>query len=176
MKGISVSTLLLVSQLLAIPGAYAESSPLLGQVIMDGSIVDSACAIDTGSYEQAVDMGTLPVSTLQQQIYGPVQHFSIALIGCTLTAYDGATWQTFSMTFEGPASGDYFTVSGGARGVALLLQDSDGKTIYPGKSELKKNIETGKSVLYYGLRLVADNHLLYPGQYQTAIRFKLDYY
>lgn len=176
MKAISVSTLLLASQLLAVPGAHAELSPLWGQVSMNGSIVDSACAIATGSYEQSVDMGILPIGAIRQQGHGPVQPFSIALIGCTLTPYEGADWQTFSVTFDGPASGDWFTVSGEARGVALLLQDADGHPIYPGKSTPKQAIMPGNSVLSYGLRLVSDDRPLRSGQYQTALRFKLDYY
>ncbi len=33
---------------------------------MQGSIMDTAC-IDTGSYEQSIDMGILPLSLIQQK-------------------------------------------------------------------------------------------------------------
>lgn len=176
MKAILVSIGLLVSQLLLISGVQAQSSTLWGRIGMNGSIVDSACAIDTGSYEQSVDMGVIPVSTLRQQGHGPVRPFSIALIGCTLTPYDSVGWQTFSVTFEGPTSGDWFTVFGEARGVALLLEDVNGQPIYPGKTTSKQAINPGNSKLHYGLRLVSDKRSLRPGEYQSALRFKLDYY
>lgn len=176
MKAISVSALLMVSQCLMLSPAMAASTALWGRIGMSGSIVDSACAIDTGSYEQVIDMGVLPTGTLRQQGHGPVRPFSITLIGCTLTPYAGDAWQTFTVTFDGPASGDWFTVSGDARGVALALLDANGQPIYPGESTPKQAISAGNSVLNYGLRLVSDAHPLRPGEYQSALRFKLDYY
>ncbi|MTC60525.1 fimbrial protein [Providencia rustigianii] len=153
-----------------------QASTLWGSIKMDGSIVDSACAIDTGSYEQVVDMGALPIGTIRQQGQGPIQPFYITLIGCSLTPYTGSAWQTFTVTFDGAASGDWFAVAGEARGVALQLQDADGQAIYPGRSTEKQTITPGKKVLHYGLRLVSDKKPLRPGEYQSALRFKLDYY
>lgn len=175
MKAISISTLFMVGQLALLSSAHAEPSALWGRVGMSGSIVDSACAIDTGSYEQAVDMGVLPVGTIRQKGHGPVRPFSITLIDCRLTPYDGADWQSFSVTFDGPATGDWFTVSGDARGVALSLLDANGQPIYPGQPTPKQAIVPGNAVLHYGLRLVSDARPLRPGEYQSALRFKLDY-
>ncbi len=171
----SISKVLLLSHLVCLPAVQAEPSPLWGSISMNGSIVNSACAIDTGSYAQTVDMGVLPVSTLHQQGRGPVHPFSIALIGCTLTPYTGAAWQTFSVTFDGPTDGERFSVSGDARGVALRLQDVQGQPIYPGQSTPKQALFPGNSVLHYGLQLVSDTGPLRPGDYQSALRFKLDY-
>lgn len=176
MKAITGAALLLTSFLIPLPFAQAEKVQLLGLVSMNGSIVDSACAIDIGSYEQSVDMGILPVSAIRQQGHGPVHPFSIKLIGCQLVPIDGSNWKTFSVTFDGASLGEWFTVSGEARGVALLLQDAQGNSIYPGKSMARQNIVQGEAVLNYGLRLVSDNKPLRPGEYQSAIRFKLDYY
>lgn len=67
-------------------------------------------------------------------------------------------------------------VNGDAHGVALLLQDANGKTIYPGQSTEKQTIISGNNVLHYGLRLVSNQKPLRPGEYQSALRFKLDYY
>lgn len=149
---------------------------LEGKVSMRGSIMDTACAIDTGSYEQSIDMGILPIGLLRQAGQGPVQPFSITLIGCQLTPHDGDNWQTFSVTFDGPANGDWFSVSGAAKGIALSLEDASGKKVLPGLATDKQAIKSGNYVLNYGLRLVSDETPLRPGEYQTAIRFKLDYY
>lgn len=176
MKVISVSALFLLTQSMLVSPVQAEPVSLWGRIGMSGSIVDSACAIDTGSYEQTVDMGVLPIGTLRQQGRGPVRSFSIALIGCTLTPYAGEAWQTFSVTFDGPTDGEWFSVDGEARGVALALQDAHGQPIYPGQSTSKQAIVPGNVVLHYGLQLVSDAHPLRPGEYQSALRFKLDYY
>lgn len=176
MKMVLSGTALLMGGLSVISVVQAESSLIWGRVSMNGSIVNAACAIDTGSYEQTVDMGMLPVGTIRQQGQGPVRPFSIALIGCTTTPFVGDAWQTFSVTFDGPADGDWFTVSGEARGVALSLLDAQGQRIYPGKSTPKQAIVPGNSMLHYGLRLVSDASPLRPGEYQSALRFKLEYY
>lgn len=143
---------------------------------MQGSIVDTACAIDIGSYEQSIDMGIFPVSLLRNQGQGQPQNFIITLIGCKLTSYTGEHWKTFEISFDGPANGDWFAVSGSARGVALSLVDINGETIFPGKTLKPQNVQAGKLNLDYQLRLVSDNTPLRVGDYQTAIRFKLDYY
>nr|WP_278978600.1 fimbrial protein [Providencia alcalifaciens] len=176
MKTISACTLLLIGHFIPLSNALAHAPALQGNVNMNGSIVDSACAIDTGSYEQVVDMGILPIGTLRQQGQGPVRSFSITLIGCTLISHSNSAWQTFTVTFDGAASGNWFTVNGDAHGVALLLQDANGKTIYPGQTTEKQTIISGNNVLHYGLRLVSNQKPLRPGEYQSALRFKLDYY
>ena len=176
MNAISISTVLLLSQLVFSPYVQAESSSIWGRVNMNGSIVNSACAIDTGSFEQTVDMGILPAGSIRQEGQGPVRPFSIALIGCTLTPYAGDIWQSFSVTFDGAANGDFFSLSGEARGIALSLQDVQGTPIYPGQSTPKQAIIAGNSVLHYRLRLVSDNNPLRPGEYQTTLRFKIQYY
>ncbi|MGJ3355926.1 fimbrial protein [Providencia sp. Je.9.19] len=143
---------------------------------MQGSIMDTACAIDTGSYEQSIDMGNLPISLLRNQGQGQEQSFFITLIGCKLTSYTGESWKIFEISFDGSTNGNWFAVSGTARGVALSLADANGIAILPGKKLAQQNIQAGKHILGYQLRLVSDRTLLRVGQYQTSIRFKLDYY
>ncbi len=176
MNSISINTVLVLSLLLFLSYTQADSLPNWGRISMNGSIVNSACAIDMGSYEQTVDMGILPVGTIHQEGQGPVRPFSITLIGCTLGPYAGDAWQTFSVTFDGPANGEWFSLSGEARGIALALQDAQGQRIRPGLSTSKQAIIRGSSVLHYGLRLVSDSHPLRPGEYQGTLRFRLEYY
>lgn len=173
--GLLKAALLSIGALGLMP-AHAAPGELWGKVSMQGSIVDTACAIDTGSYEQSIDMGILPIGLLRQVGHGPIQPFSITLIGCQLTPHDGENWQTFSVTFDGPANGEWFSVSGAAKGVALSLQDASGQIVRPGLATAKQDIKPGNYILNYGLRLVSDETPLRPGEYQTAIRFKLDYY
>ncbi|URR23232.1 MULTISPECIES: hypothetical protein [Providencia] len=44
-------------------------------LIIQGSIMDTACSIDTGSYEQSIDMGILPLSLIQQKGQGQAHDF-----------------------------------------------------------------------------------------------------
>ncbi|MTC56826.1 MULTISPECIES: fimbrial protein [Providencia] len=145
-------------------------------LIMQGSIMDTACAINTGSYEQSIDMGVLPLSLIKNQGQGQAQDFFITLIGCKLTSYTGELWKTFDISFEGPVNGNWFSVSGSAQGVALSLTDSAGESIYPGGKLLPKNIKSGNNILNYQFKIVSDRTPLRAGEYQASIRFKLDYY
>ncbi|MBO1929457.1 hypothetical protein J4731_17655 [Providencia rettgeri] len=45
--------------------------------------------------------------------------------------------ETFEVSFDGPVNGD-FSVSGSAQGIALLLTDSKGVHIYPGKNTTER--------------------------------------
>lgn len=146
-----------------------------GIVAIKGSILDVPCAIGTDAVEQTVDMGVLPVGAIRQQGRGPIRPFSITLTDCVLTAYDGGGWQGFSIVFDGASAGDFFTVFGEARGVVLQLQDAFGRPIIPGEPSPKHGVVQGGSKLQYGLRLVSDASPLRPGEYQSALQFKLEY-
>ncbi|MEX6383824.1 hypothetical protein AB6F61_12890 [Providencia hangzhouensis] len=76
-------------------------------------------SIDTGSYEQSIDMGILPLSLIQQKRRKDKHMiFFITLIGCKLTSYTGEPWKTSEVSFDGPVNGDFFSVSGSAQGIA----------------------------------------------------------
>lgn len=145
-------------------------------LIMQGSIIDTACAIDTGSYEQSIDMGVLPLSLIKNQGEGQAQDFFITLIGCKLMSYTGELWKTFDISFEAPVNGNWFSVSGSAQGIALSLTDSTGENISPGKKLSPQNIKDGNHLLNYQFKIVSDRTPLRAGKYQASIRFKLDYY
>ncbi len=145
-------------------------------LIMQGSIMDTACTIDIGSYEQSIDMGVLPLSLIKNQGQGEAQNFFIKLVGCKLTSYTGERWKTFDVSFDGPVNGYWFSVSGSAQGIALSLMDSHGEYIYPGKKLTAHNVKYGNHILDYRLKVVSDRTPLRAGQYQVSIRFKLDYY
>ncbi|MFP4910035.1 fimbrial protein [Providencia hangzhouensis] len=141
---------------------------------MQGSIMDTACSIDTGSYEQSIDMGILPLSLIQQRTRTGTGFFYYINWLQTNILYR-RTLETAEISFDGPVNGDYFSVSGSAQGIALLLTESNGEYI-SGKKTLPKSIKVGKYILNYQLKVVSNDTPLRAGQYQTSIRFKLDYY
>ena len=153
---------------------YASAS---ASVKMRGSIIETACAIDVGSQDQTVDMGSLPLSTLHRDGQGPIRPFYIRLINCVLARQDSSkpNWQYFRVTFDGSQSRGLFKIDGQASGVGLQIQREDGEIAIPGKGFSRQSLSIGKRDLSYRLRLVANNDALISGQYSSQLRFKLDY-
>lgn len=149
-----------------------------GYVTLDGSIIETPCAIDAGSRDQSVNITTVPVSQIIHDRESPESHFSIRLINCVLTPVTPGTpnWQAFMMTFDGPADGNNFDVFGHASGLSMKITDSDGNAAIPGQPMNALPIKTGDMTLNYGVRVVSNNKHLKAGSYQATIRFKLDYY
>lgn len=158
--------------------AFSAPSQGWGKVSMYGEIVDTACAIETGSRDQTIDMGVIPISVLKQSGKAPSKPFNIQLVDCRWERYPSSKgeWQTFEVTFDGPSNGEFFTVSGEAKGVQLSMRDDQGTTVIAGKPLPKREIIPGDMTLNYELQLVTDNQRLQAGSYQTLLRFKIDYY
>jgi type 1 fimbria pilin len=171
--------LCLFSGALVSGAAQAAAYKDWGKVIMAGSILDAACAIDTVSRYQTVEMGNLPVSTLEQGGEGNKRAFSIRLINCVLTrdtptkAPEG---QYFLLTFGGPTDDDRFAVEGDAQGIALEIEDSLARRAHPGRPLPDGNISAETMILNYSLRVVSNHRALRAGNYRATIPFKIDYY
>jgi type 1 fimbria pilin len=147
-----------------------------GRVNMQGSIIDTACAIAVDSREQSIDMGVIPVADIIRDGQGRSKPFSIALVDCVLDRPGKADWKHFQVTFDGDTEGDLFGVRGGASGVGLQISDGSGNIASPGKVLPFVDIIPGSMQLNYSLKLVANNHALKLGDYFSSIRFKLDYF
>ncbi|MGU9756056.1 fimbrial protein [Serratia marcescens] len=147
-----------------------------GRVNMQGSIIDTACAIAVDSREQTIDMGVLPLSDIIRDGQGRSQPFSIDLVNCITDRPGKEGWKKFQVTFDGEAHGGLFGVNGDASGVALQIIDTQGNVAMPGKAMPPMDIIPGDSQLNYAMRLVANNHVLKAGDYLSSIRFKLDYF
>ncbi|HDN2510915.1 fimbrial protein [Providencia vermicola] len=152
--------------------------PFEGTVTMGGSIIETPCAIDADSRDQSVSITTVPVSQIIHDRESPVRNFSIRLINCVLTPVTPGTpnWQTFNITFDGPTDGRNFDVFGHANGLSVKISDADGNVAIPGKAMPDLPIKAGETTLHYNVRVVPNNKRLKPGNYQTTIRFKMDYY
>ncbi|HGM7059548.1 TPA: fimbrial protein [Serratia marcescens] len=149
-----------------------------GRVNMEGAIVNAACAIESGSRDQTIDMKTLPVEEISRDGHGLTRPFTLKLVNCGLSGDNTANsgCQHFRMIFDGNAEGKSFGVIGNARGVALRIADSIGQEIYPGVPMSIENSLTKDYRLNYSMQLVANRQVLRAGDYRSAIRFKLDYY
>lgn len=148
-----------------------------GIVNMQGSIIDTPCAIATADRAQGIDMTTTTVGEIIHNGGGRKNPFSLILINCNLHL-DQQT-QTlsshFQTTFDGPSSDGLFSVNG-ASGVGLEITDSAGNVAQPGKALPPGILSNGSQILQYQMRLMSNRDRLKVGEYTATIRFKVDYF
>lgn len=149
-----------------------------GRVNMSGNIIDTACAIETDSRDQAIVMATLPVSQIIRDGRGDKNPFTIKLVNCTLEHPNPQLphWQYFEVTFDGINDGELFGIQGMAKGVALKITDQNGNVATPGKAMPLTPIIPGDMQLNYALQLIGNNQVIRAGEYRSTVRFKMDYY
>ncbi|OAT31262.1 MrfB family protein [Buttiauxella brennerae ATCC 51605] len=150
-----------------------------GRATLSGSITGSACAIDTNSQDQSLNLGVISAAEIQQFGHGSETPFAIKLINCTLVSSSKTqpNWSYFSVTFDGNyIDGDLFGLDGDARGFGLYIKDEYGNSALPGQAMPAGIIDAGSIVLNYRLRLQKDNNSLQAGSYHTVIRYQLEYY
>ncbi|MGE6469015.1 fimbrial protein [Serratia proteamaculans] len=149
-----------------------------GRVNMQGAVIETACAIDTHSRDQTIDMSVLPLSQIIRDGQGTTRPFTINLVNCVLGRIDSRLpdWKRFQITFDGQADNGLFAIAGRAKGIALQITDHVGNIASPGKPLPMVKITEGDKKLNYTLRLVSNQQLLHAGDYTSSIRFKMDYY
>jgi len=171
------SILLVISILLTwITGIYSVFAEGIA-FKMQGSIVETACAIDLGSRDQTIDMGSLSISHILRDGQGPARPFTIRLVNCSLEKQNSnrPDWQYFRVTFDGSHERGLFKVSGQAKGVGLEIRNQNNEVSIPGSAMLPQELTPGTRDLIYQLRLVANQQPLVAGNYNSQLAFKLDY-
>lgn len=150
-----------------------------GAVLIQGAVLYTPCAIDLDSRDQTIDMGDTPVSEIATKGYGPTRSFTVRLINCLMlptpgdSKYDSEFYQ---ITFEPMTGAERFSVRGDAKGIELTIRDTDGNIAAPGVAFPAREVRTGSMNLKYSLQLVSNGQPLKAGEYQSLIRFKMDYY
>ncbi|NTY86589.1 type 1 fimbrial protein [Serratia fonticola] len=162
----------------ASPLAYSAPVEAWGRVNMQGAIIETACAIDTLSRDQTIEMGTLPLSQIARDGRGLPRLFTVHLVRCSLIRPNASlsNWRHFKITFDGRNDSGLFAVDGQAKGVAIEIIDDNGNVALPGSPLPASRILAGDMRLNYSLRLVSNQQVLRPGNYTSALRFKMDYY
>ncbi len=150
------------------------------QLSMNGSIVATACDIDTSSRDQTVDMGTLPFDQVVNNSQALARPFSIRLVNCMLK-HSGDNIlgsQHFRVTFDGRNEGGRFGVEGEARGVALALSDAQGNEAVPGQELPPQTpvLQAKEMRLHYTARMVSNSQPLQTGTYSALVRYQLEYH
>jgi fimbrial protein len=150
---------------------------LTGRVNMEGTILSSACDIDTGDGYQTVEMGSETRGHMARVSEGEPHPFSIALTNCSLAEADNPLpWQFIRITFDGDKSDGLFKVSGVASGVALELTDSNGKIIRPGETVPYQKLTADEIRLDYQIKLKTTMRELMVGDYQAILRYRVEYF
>lgn len=164
--------------LLCLP-SIATANQGHGHLGVTGSIVDTACSIETGDLDQGIEMGTLPVSDLINGGHGPLIPFTVHLKNCDLD--DGNSiaahhWRDVRITFEGaPDGGNLFAMEGTARGEGVAIQDVTGAQAVPGRPMVAIPIVSGSMALHYRMQIEGDRRPLRPGNFTTALRYFMEY-
>jgi type 1 fimbria pilin len=171
-------SIFLIVNIFVVSSAEASQEQGWGKVNMVGAIIETACAIDTESRDQTINMGTLPISQIARDGKSLITPFSIRLVNCVLTRQNTSLpdWRYFKISFDGHNDSGLFGVEGEAKGVALQLIDNQGGIIVPGSPLSVEEITSKEMLLKYSLRLVSNNQLLQAGQYTSTVKFKMDYY
>lgn len=154
--------------------AFAALHQPEGKVWMLGEIVESACTIDSGSLDQVVDMGILPIGVLRSRRESEEREFEINLVECLWGEDTQNNYTNFDISFTGNTQDNYFLVHGDAKGVFLSLADSNRKQIIPGE---KINYPGGKPEITnkYFLKLLPNGDEMKPGDFESLIHFNISY-
>lgn len=173
-----IAALIILLNFTALSQAIASQPQASGRINMTGSIIESACAIDTSSRDQTVEMGLMPIHQIARNGQSINQPFSIRLVNCILTkdTKKRVEFQHFKITFDGKSEGDSFGLNGDAQGISLQISDKKGNVATPGSPLSMGDILPGDMSLNYSLRLVSNHQLLRAGDYFSTIKFKMDYY
>ncbi|MFU2316894.1 fimbrial protein [Rahnella sp. PCH160] len=149
-----------------------------GRATLQGSIINSACAIDFNSRDQTLSLGVVTAAEIEQFGHGAETIFTINFINCSLTTNSTQTnWNYLRVTFEGDIfDDDLFGIDGGATGFGVSIRDNYGKSILPGHAITIGATEVDGSGINYHLRLEKDKNPLQAGNYHSVIRYKLDYF
>ncbi|MBK0033133.1 type 1 fimbrial protein [Erwinia sp. S43] len=149
-----------------------------GHVKMAGSIIDTACAIDINSIDQTLDMGVVPIGRIIRDGYSLKKSITINLVKCILNKNDENLnqWKYFTITFDGMNDEGLFNIEGDAKGIALRIIDSDGNVAKPGAPLPSGELKSGKMSLNYSIQLVSNHKALHAGEYNSIVKYKMDYY
>lgn len=157
--------------------ATAETIFGRGRVVMEGSIIETACAIEMNSREQVIEITTVSTSLLVKNRRAIAKPFAIRLIKCTLPGFEPfiPDWQAFRATFDGIKDGALLGIEGEAQGVGLQIKDQLGNIAFPGAPLPLAELSSGDKLLQYTINLLPNHQILRAGEYRSTVRFKMDY-
>ena len=156
-----------------------------GLVTLEGQLVDSACALESSSAHQLIEMDVTAMGQLIRQGASVPHPFSLRLVKCSLSRSDPSRpgnylpdWQHVRVTFEGrvDSASALFSTEGTSEGIALRIADSQGRTSTSGVPMPLAPLTGEDQELRYTLQLVGNGRPMAVGSHRTAVRFRLEYF
>ncbi|HBE7741846.1 TPA: type 1 fimbrial protein [Escherichia coli] len=185
------SNALIARQTQYIPDDNWAVDGLHGALYISGKLVESPCILNAESEEQEIKLGEMPLWQLAKP--GDVSvptlvHFLLEDCGVGEELLhspehgDNATYapgQTAVMVRlvaeEDPGDHHLIRLSGGAKGVALLLEDSDQHALQPGERSWPRILAPGHNDLVFQAQLIRTRQPLEPGDYRAVVYLGLEY-
>ncbi|HFF8525009.1 TPA: fimbrial protein [Providencia rettgeri] len=164
---------------------------LNGQLYVHGELLESPCTLDEESLEQEFSLGENNTSQFRHvgDMSLPIL-INLKLKGCGIS--NGIDFDEFhsgnliytpdaaiiKLHFNGiPDKSDYnfFKVNGGAKGIAIRLEDNKGNIIIPNKYHHPMIISKGTSGISFTAQIVKTNNELEVGEFNSVINISLEY-
>lgn len=139
-----------------------------------GTLIADPCIVDTDTEDQVVEMGTIGAKTFINHDRSAPKPFSLYLKECDLSL--GSTVSvTFSGTEESQQPGT-FAVTGGAEGVAIALENTNGTPVKPDEATAATGLMSGDTQLNYVAYVQAsDFSKVKEGPFESRVIFFLEY-
>ena len=176
--GLTVKTLFLLLSVSGVANALSER-PDDGIVYLRGEVFSTPCSIDLKTRDQTIELDNLTESGIKKNGTGQRHYFTIHLIKCLLKPASGNTvsdGEYYTLAFDQVENKDTFAIYGNVTGLALNLWAADGMRAEPGKPLAASDMDKDKMDLNYSVQIIRDGSPLRTGDYQSLLRFRMDYY
>lgn len=144
-----------------------------GTVKLMGAILESACAISPDNVYQTVELGTIPLKTLERNGISQAYPFKIKLINCLFSDDVDGGQKSMEVTFGGFGYG--YSDALADSGFTLMVRDGNGHQITPGIPVSDIPIHKGEMILKYSIFLVANGKQVISGNYYATINILVSY-
>ncbi|TFZ52682.1 type 1 fimbrial protein [Serratia proteamaculans] len=148
---------------------------------LHGALVDEPCYVQPGDESITLDFGTVIDKYLYLNSRTNSQPFTIHLVDCNIDSWPGGG--TVTARFEGTESPElpgYLAVSNANSGVAIGLEESDGKLLPLGQNSAAITLANGSNALDFkafvaGEPSALQNSALALGEFSAVTTFYLEY-
>ncbi|MFP2428879.1 fimbrial protein [Enterobacter ludwigii] len=167
-RGGLTEAVLLCGALAALP-AQADTD-----VEFSGTLVADPCLVDTDSQEQEIDFGNIVSKTFISHESTAPKDFRIHLLECDVTL--GTQVSVAFLGDESLTQPGAFAVSGDAKGIAVRIEDAEGRTVTPNREYVAAELLPGETILTYRARITAtDVSEVTEGEFTAVATFALDW-
>ncbi|MFV8867046.1 fimbrial protein [Serratia fonticola] len=143
-------------------------------VEFSGTLVADPCRVETDSEAQTVEFGAIPAKTFIDAVQTVPKTFHVHLKECDLSL-----GSQVSFTFTGEkdaAEPTLFKVSGSATGIALAIEDSEGRVVTPDGEQQAVTLTEGDTTLTWRTRVQSTvGRHVGEGEFSSVVTFALRY-